>query len=190
MVTITHRKSRAQGLTFPQPDELSATDHPAIENGSIRNTTRPACAVAPESADRPRRTYRVVGKNGQGKSTLSKLPVPTVWCCLMARRSTRASCDRFLAQQPKWMNWSFTKNAAFQHMISARPGVKCKSKPAGAVAGLVLGPIRPIPKFGRLSGGQKDVCPCSGHAGCTASAILMSRPNHLDTNRAKRSRGH
>ncbi len=157
MVTITPPEEAARKVfTFPQPDELSPPII-SIEGGSTGYTEgQPVLSRLNLRIDQDDR-IALLGKNGQGKSTLSKLLSNRL--VLFEGKAINSSKLRigFFAQHQ--VDELIVHETPLQHMISARPGVM-QSKLRAQLAGFGLGPDQADTEVGRLSGGKRRVCRC------------------------------
>ena len=164
-------------FTFPEPEELSP---PIInfENGSVGySDDNPVLTRLNLRIDQDDR-IALLGKNGQGKSTLAKLLSDRL--PLMAGRQVNSSKLRvgFFAQHQ--VDELIVEETPLQHMIAARPGVM-QSKLRAQLAGFGLGPEQAETEVGRLSGGQKarlSLLLATLHA---PHLLILDEPtNHLD----------
>ena len=164
-------------FTFPEPEELSPPII-NIEGGAVGYTDDVAVLsrlnLRIDQDDR----IALLGKNGQGKSTLSKLLSGRLQ--LMAGKSVQSSKLRigFFAQHQ--VEELHVNETPLQHMVSARPGVMM-SKLRAQLAGFGLGPDQAETEVGRLSGGQKarlSLLLATLHA---PHLLILDEPtNHLD----------
>ena len=164
-------------FTFPEPEELSPPII-NIENGSVGYTAdNPVLTRLNLRIDQDDR-IALLGKNGQGKSTLAKLLSDRL--PLMAGKQINSSKLRvgFFAQHQ--VDELIVEETPLQHMISARPGVM-QSKLRAQLAGFGLGPEQAETEVGRLSGGQKarlSLLLATLHA---PHLLILDEPtNHLD----------
>ena len=164
-------------FTFPEPEELSPPII-NIENGSVGYTEdNPVLTRLNLRIDQDDR-IALLGKNGQGKSTLAKLLSDRL--PLMAGKQINSSKLRvgFFAQHQ--VDELIVEETPLQHMISARPGVM-QSKLRAQLAGFGLGPDQAETEVGRLSGGQKarlSLLLATLHA---PHLLILDEPtNHLD----------
>ncbi|UOA14909.1 MULTISPECIES: ABC-F family ATP-binding cassette domain-containing protein [Sulfitobacter] len=164
-------------FTFPEPEELSPPII-NIENGSVGYTDdNPVLTRLNLRIDQDDR-IALLGKNGQGKSTLAKLLSDRL--PLMAGRQVNSSKLRvgFFAQHQ--VDELIVEETPLQHMIAARPGVM-QSKLRAQLAGFGLGPEQAETEVGRLSGGQKarlSLLLATLHA---PHLLILDEPtNHLD----------
>jgi ATP-binding cassette subfamily F protein 3 len=164
-------------FTFPEPEELSPPII-NIEIGSVGYTEdNPVLTRLNLRIDQDDR-IALLGKNGQGKSTLAKLLSDRL--PLMAGRQVNSSKLRvgFFAQHQ--VDELIVEETPLQHMIAARPGVM-QSKLRAQLAGFGLGPEQAETEVGRLSGGQKarlSLLLATLHA---PHLLILDEPtNHLD----------
>ncbi|SDO63479.1 ATP-binding cassette, subfamily F, member 3 [Sulfitobacter litoralis] len=178
MVTITPPEEAARKVfTFPQPDELSPPII-SIEGGSTGYTEgQPVLSRLNLRIDQDDR-IALLGKNGQGKSTLSKLLSNRL--VLFDGKAINSSKLRigFFAQHQ--VDELVVHETPLQHMISARPGVM-QSKLRAQLAGFGLGPDQADTEVGRLSGGQKARLSLLLATLDAPHLLILDEPtNHLD----------
>ncbi len=175
MITPPEEAAR-KVFTFPEPEELSPPII-SIEGGAVGYGGEPVLSRLNLRIDQDDR-IALLGKNGQGKSTLSKLLSNRLE--LMAGKSVQSSKLRigFFAQHQ--VEELHINETPLQHMISARPGV-LHSKLRAQMAGFGLGPDQAETEVGRLSGGQKarlSLLLATLHA---PHLLILDEPtNHLD----------
>ncbi|MFG6516880.1 ABC-F family ATP-binding cassette domain-containing protein [Sulfitobacter sp. 1A13496] len=176
MITAPEEAAR-KVFTFPEPEELSPPII-NIENGSVGySDDNPVLTRLNLRIDQDDR-IALLGKNGQGKSTLAKLLSDRL--PLMAGRQINSSKLRvgFFAQHQ--VDELIVEETPLQHMIAARPGV-LQSKLRAQLAGFGLGPEQAETEVGRLSGGQKarlSLLLATLHA---PHLLILDEPtNHLD----------
>ena len=176
MITPPEEAAR-KVFTFPEPEELSppiinieggsdgySDDHPVLTRLNLRI----------DQDDR----IALLGKNGQGKSTLAKLLSDRL--PLMAGKQVNSNKLRvgFFAQHQ--VEELIVAETPLQHMLTARPGVM-QSKLRAQLAGFGLGPDQAETEVGRLSGGQKarlSLLLATLHA---PHLLILDEPtNHLD----------
>jgi len=164
-------------FTFPEPEELSPPII-SIEGGSVGYTPgQPVLSRLNLRIDQDDR-IALLGKNGQGKSTLSKLLSDRL--VLMDGKEVKANKLRigFFAQHQ--VDELHIDETPLQHLISARPGVMA-SKLRAQLAGFGLGADQAETEVGRLSGGQKarlSLLLATLHA---PHLLILDEPtNHLD----------
>ncbi len=163
-------------FTFPEPEELSPPII-SIEGGSVGYTDTPVLSRLNLRIDQDDR-IALLGKNGQGKSTLSKLLSNRL--TLMSGKSVQSNKLRigFFAQHQ--VDELHINETPLQHMISARPGV-LHSKLRAQMAGFGLGPDQAETEVGRLSGGQKARLSLLLATLDAPHLLILDEPtNHLD----------
>jgi len=178
MVTITPPEEAARKVfTFPQPDELSPPII-SIEGGSTGYTEgQPVLSRLNLRIDQDDR-IALLGKNGQGKSTLSKLLSNRL--VLFEGKQVNSNKLRigFFAQHQ--VDELIIDETPLQHMITARPGVM-QSKLRAQLAGFGLGPDQADTAVGRLSGGQKARLSLLLATLDAPHLLILDEPtNHLD----------
>ena len=178
MVTITPPEEAARKVfTFPQPDELSPPII-SIEGGSTGYTEgQPVLSRLNLRIDQDDR-IALLGRNGQGKSTLSKLLSNRL--VLFEGKAVNSNKLRigFFAQHQ--VDELVIHETPLQHMISARPGVM-QSKLRAQLAGFGLGPDQADTEVGRLSGGQKARLSLLLATLDAPHLLILDEPtNHLD----------
>ncbi|KIN72802.1 ABC-F family ATP-binding cassette domain-containing protein [Sulfitobacter guttiformis] len=178
MVTITPPEEAARKVfTFPQPDELSPPII-SIENGSTGYTEgQPVLSRLNLRIDQDDR-IALLGKNGQGKSTLSKLLSNRL--VLFEGKAVNSNKLRigFFAQHQ--VDELMIDETPLQHIIAARPGVM-QSKLRAQLAGFGLGPDQADTAVGRLSGGQKARLSLLLATLDAPHLLILDEPtNHLD----------
>ncbi|MCX7566054.1 ABC-F family ATP-binding cassette domain-containing protein [Sulfitobacter sp. F26169L] len=178
MVTITPPEEAARKVfTFPQPDELSPPII-SIEGGSTGyDNGVPVLSRLNLRIDQDDR-IALLGKNGQGKSTLSKLLSNRL--VLFEGKQVNSNKLRigFFAQHQ--VDELMIDETPLQHMIAARPGVM-QSKLRAQLAGFGLGPDQADTAVGRLSGGQKARLSLLLATLDAPHLLILDEPtNHLD----------
>ncbi|SFF92888.1 ATP-binding cassette, subfamily F, member 3 [Roseobacter denitrificans OCh 114] len=163
-------------FTFPEPEELSPPII-SIEGGAVGYTDTPVLNRLNLRIDQDDR-IALLGRNGQGKSTLSKLLSDRL--VLMQGKAVKANKLRigFFAQHQ--VDELHVNETPLQHMISARPGV-LHSKLRAQLAGFGLGPEQAETEVGRLSGGQKARLSLLLATLDAPHLLILDEPtNHLD----------
>jgi ATP-binding cassette subfamily F protein 3 len=178
MVTITPPEEAARKVfTFPQPDELSPPII-SIEGGSTGYTEgQPVLSRLNLRIDQDDR-IALLGRNGQGKSTLSKLLSNRL--VLFEGKAVNSNKLRigFFAQHQ--VDELVINETPLQHMLTARPGVM-QSKLRAQLAGFGLGPDQADTEVGRLSGGQKARLSLLLATLDAPHLLILDEPtNHLD----------
>ena len=173
----TPEQAAKRVFTFPEPEELSPPII-SIEGGSVGYTEgNPVLSRLNLRIDQDDR-IALLGKNGQGKSTLSKLLSDRL--ILMDGKAVKANKLRigFFAQHQ--VDELQIKETPLQHMISARPGV-LHSKLRAQLAGFGLGAEQAETEVGRLSGGQKARLSLLLATLDAPHLLILDEPtNHLD----------
>ena len=176
MITPPEEAAR-KVFTFPQPDELSPPII-SIEGGSTGYIPDvPVLSRLNLRIDQDDR-IALLGKNGQGKSTLSKLLSNRL--VLMNGKAISSNKLRigFFAQHQ--VDELHVNETPLQHMISARPGI-LHSKLRAQLAGFGLGPDQAETEVGRLSGGQKARLSLLLATLDAPHLLILDEPtNHLD----------
>ncbi|WP_420863699.1 ABC-F family ATP-binding cassette domain-containing protein [Algirhabdus cladophorae] len=177
METITAPEDVAKRVfTFPKPEELS----PPIVNVEQAATGYGETIVLSKLNLRIDQDDRIalLGKNGQGKSTLSKLLSGRLE--VKGGRVTQSSKLRigFFAQHQ--VDELFIDETPLQHIQAQRPGV-LQSKLRAQLAGFGLGPDQAETEVGRLSGGQKARLSLLLATLDAPHLLILDEPtNHLD----------
>lgn len=173
----TPEQAAKRVFTFPEPEELSPPII-SIEGGSTGYTAgQPVLSRLNLRIDQDDR-IALLGKNGQGKSTLSKLLSDRL--VLMDGKAVKANKLRigFFAQHQ--VDELHINETPLQHMISARPGV-LHSKLRAQLAGFGLGADQAETEVGRLSGGQKARLSLLLATLDAPHLLILDEPtNHLD----------
>jgi len=178
MVTITPPEEMARKVfNFPQPDELSPPII-SIENGSTGYTEGvPVLSRLNLRIDQDDR-IALLGRNGQGKSTLSKLLSNRL--VLFEGKAINSNKLRigFFAQHQ--VDELTIDETPLQHIIAARPGIM-QPKLRAQLAGFGLGPDQADTAVGRLSGGQKARLSLLLATLDAPHLLILDEPtNHLD----------
>ncbi|SEL07018.1 ATP-binding cassette domain-containing protein [Roseivivax marinus] len=177
METITlPEDAEKRVFTFPQPDELSPPIV-NIEGGSTGYGDTTVLSRLNLRIDQDDR-IALLGKNGQGKSTLAKLLSERL--PLFDGRSTRASKLRvgYFAQHQ--VDELRVEETPLQHIQRERPGVAPPQLRA-KLAGFGLGAAQAETEVGRLSGGQKARLSLLLATLDAPHMLILDEPtNHLD----------
>ncbi|MEW9918748.1 ABC-F family ATP-binding cassette domain-containing protein [Marimonas sp. MJW-29] len=164
-------------FTFPEPEELSPPIV-AIEGGAVGYAEdKPVLQRLNLRIDQDDR-IALLGKNGQGKSTLAKLLSDRL--PLMQGKAVKAKKLRvgFFAQHQ--VDELRVNETPLQHMIAARPGVH-PPKLRAQLAGFGLGAEQAETEVGRLSGGQKARLSLLLATLDAPHLLILDEPtNHLD----------
>jgi ATP-binding cassette subfamily F protein 3 len=163
-------------FTFPEPEELSPPII-NIEGGSTGYGETTVLSKLDLRIDQDDR-IALLGKNGQGKSTLSKLLSDRL--PLMSGkmgRSTKLRIGYFAQHQ---VDELIVNETPLQHLQTMRPGV-LGSKLRAKLAGFGLGPDQAETEVGRLSGGQKARLSLLLATLDAPHMLILDEPtNHLD----------
>ena len=163
-------------FTFPEPEELSPPII-SLEGGVTGYGDTPVLSRLDLRIDQDDR-IALLGKNGQGKSTLSKLLSDRL--PLMQGKSVRANKLRIGYFAQHQVDELRVDETPLQHMIAARPGV-LPPKLRAQLAGFGLGPEQAETEVGRLSGGQKARLSLLLATLDAPHLLILDEPtNHLD----------
>ncbi|SDY08718.1 ABC-F family ATP-binding cassette domain-containing protein [Citreimonas salinaria] len=177
MDTVTTPEEAAKSVfTFPQPEALSPPIV-ALEGGETGYGDTVVLAKLNLRIDQDDR-IALLGRNGQGKSTLSKLLADRL--PLMSGKMTRSSKLRvgYFAQHQ--VDELRIEETPLQHMLRARPGV-LQSKLRAQLAGFGLMAAQADTEVGRLSGGQKARLSLLLATLDAPHMLILDEPtNHLD----------
>ncbi len=163
-------------FTFPEPEELS----PPIINIEGGTTGYGDTVVLSKLNLRIDQDDRIalLGKNGQGKSTLSKLLSDRL--PLMSGKATRSTKLRIGYFAQHQVDELHIDETPLQHLQTMRPGVM-QSKLRANLAGFGLGPDQADTAVGRLSGGQKARLSLLLATIDAPHLLILDEPtNHLD----------
>ncbi|MFK7868054.1 MAG: ABC-F family ATP-binding cassette domain-containing protein [Roseobacter sp.] len=163
-------------FSFPEPEEMSPPIL-SLEGGSVGYDAQTVLSRLNLRIDQDDR-IALLGRNGQGKSTLSKLLSNRLE--LMAGKAVRSNKLRvgYFAQHQ--VDELHVDETPLQHMISARPGEQ-HSKLRARLAGFGLGPEQAETVVGRLSGGQKARLSLLLATLDAPHMLILDEPtNHLD----------
>ncbi|MEP1519075.1 ABC-F family ATP-binding cassette domain-containing protein [Ascidiaceihabitans sp.] len=163
-------------FTFPEPEEMS----PPIINIEGGSTGYGDTVVLKKLDLRIDQDDRIalLGKNGQGKSTLSKLLSDRL--DLMGGRMNRSTKLRIGYFAQHQVDELFVDETPLQHLQSMRPRV-LQSKLRANLAGFGLGPDQAETVVGRLSGGQKARLSLLLATLDAPHMLILDEPtNHLD----------
>ncbi|WP_375258381.1 ABC-F family ATP-binding cassette domain-containing protein [Citreimonas sp.] len=177
MDTVTTPEEAAKAVfTFPQPEALSPPIV-ALEGGETGYGDTVVLQKLNLRIDQDDR-IALLGRNGQGKSTLSKLLADRL--PLMAGKMTRSTKLRvgYFAQHQ--VDELRVEETPIQHMLRARPGV-LQSKLRAQLAGFGLMAAQADTEVGRLSGGQKARLSLLLATLDAPHMLILDEPtNHLD----------
>ncbi|MBM1814658.1 ABC-F family ATP-binding cassette domain-containing protein [Pseudosulfitobacter pseudonitzschiae] len=163
-------------FTFPEPEELS----PPIINIEGGTTGYGDTVILSKLNLRIDQDDRIalLGKNGQGKSTLSKLLSDRL--PLMSGKATRSTKLRIGYFAQHQVDELHIDETSLQHLQSLRPGVM-QSKLRATLAGFGLGADQADTAVGRLSGGQKARLSLLLATIDAPHLLILDEPtNHLD----------
>ncbi|WP_372887711.1 ABC-F family ATP-binding cassette domain-containing protein [Shimia sp.] len=177
MTPITAPEDAARVVfTFPEPEELSPPII-AIEGGSTGYGERVVLRNLNLRIDQDDR-IALLGRNGQGKSTLAKLLSGRL--DLMAGKFTSSSKLRigFFAQHQ--VDELYVDETPIQHLMRERPA-EGQSRLRARLAGFGLGADQAETEVGRLSGGQKARLSLLLATLDAPHLLILDEPtNHLD----------
>ena len=163
-------------FTFPEPEEMSPPII-SIEGGTTGYGDTMVLSRLNLRIDQDDR-IALLGKNGQGKSTLSKLLSNRL--PLMSGKAVRSNKLRIGYFAQHQVDELFVDETPLQHLQSMRPGVM-QSKLRATLAGFGLGPDQAETVVGRLSGGQKARLSLLLATLDAPHMLILDEPtNHLD----------
>lgn len=163
-------------FTFPQPEELSPPII-SIEGGETGYGGTPVLRRLNLRIDHDDR-IALLGKNGQGKSTLSKLLSDRL--ALMAGKMTRSGKLRIGYFAQHQVDELHIDETPLQHLQRMRPDTM-QSKLRAQLAGFGLGADQAGTEVGRLSGGQKARLSLLLATLDAPHLLILDEPtNHLD----------
>jgi len=163
-------------FTFPEPEEM-APPIIAIEGGTTGYGDTVVLQKLNLRIDQDDR-IALLGKNGQGKSTLSKLLSDRL--PLMAGKMIRSNKLRIGYFAQHQVDELIVNETPLQHLQTVRPGVM-QSKLRANLAGFGLGPDQAETAVGRLSGGQKARLSLLLATIDAPHMLILDEPtNHLD----------
>jgi ATP-binding cassette subfamily F protein 3 len=177
METIRAPEDAARTVfSFPEPEELSPPII-SIENGSVGYGDTVVLRNLNLRIDQDDR-IALLGKNGQGKSTLSKLLSGRL--AAMGGKTTQSSKLRigFFAQHQ--VDELRVEETPLQHLLRERPA-EGQAKLRARLAGFGLGAAQAETEVGRLSGGQKARLSLLLATLPAPHLLILDEPtNHLD----------
>ena len=163
-------------FTFPQPDELSPPII-SIEGGVTGYGETEVLRRLNLRIDQDDR-IALLGKNGQGKSTLAKLLSDRL--PLMAGKMVRSNKLRIGYFAQHQVDELHIDETPLQHLQRERPGTM-QSRLRAQLAGFGLGPDQAETEVGRLSGGQKARLSLLLATLDAPHMLILDEPtNHLD----------
>ena len=163
-------------FTFPKPEELSPPII-RIEDGEVGYDGIAVLKRLDLRIDQDDR-IALLGRNGQGKSTLSKLLSDRLPC--MAGKLTRSSKLRIGYFAQHQVDELHIDETPLQHLQRERPTFM-QSRLRAQLAGFGLGPDQAETPVGRLSGGQKARLSLLLATLDAPHMLILDEPtNHLD----------
>ncbi|MEM1066441.1 MAG: ABC-F family ATP-binding cassette domain-containing protein, partial [Pseudomonadota bacterium] len=177
MKPITSPQEAAhRAFSFPQPNELSPPIV-ALESASVGYSETPVLARLTLRIDQDDR-IALLGKNGEGKSTLSKLL--TGHLIAMGGRVTRASKLRIGYFAQHQLDELHADETPLDHVRRFRPE-EAPAKLRARLAGFGIGQAQAETVAGRLSGGQKARLSLLLATLDAPHLLVLDEPtNHLD----------
>ncbi|MCU9836973.1 ABC-F family ATP-binding cassette domain-containing protein [Ruegeria sp. WL0004] len=170
------QEAALRAFTFPKPEEMSP---PIIhlEGGATGYGETQVLKRLNLRIDQDDR-IALLGKNGQGKSTLSKLLSDRL--PLMAGRMTRSPKLRIGYFAQHQVDELYVDETPLDHLRRLRPG-ETPAKWRARLAGFGLGPEQAETAVGRLSGGQKARLSLLIATLDAPHMLILDEPtNHLD----------
>ncbi len=163
-------------FTFPQPDEM-APPIIALEGAAVGYGGEPVLKRMNLRIDQDDR-IALLGKNGQGKSTLSKLLSDRLKA--ESGKITRSSKLRIGYFAQHQVDELYVDETPLQHLQRERPGFM-PSRLRALLSGFGLGPDQADTIVGRLSGGQKARLSLLLATLDAPHMLILDEPtNHLD----------
>ncbi|MBE3637758.1 ABC-F family ATP-binding cassette domain-containing protein [Mangrovicoccus algicola] len=177
METIsTPEEAKSRAFSFPQPDELSPPII-NIEGGAVGYDGRAVLSRLNLRIDQDDR-IALLGKNGQGKSTLSKMLAGRLE--QMAGKMTRSSKLRIGYFAQHQLDELVPEETPLQHLQRERPG-EMPGKLRARLAGFGLMADQAETEVRRLSGGQKARLSLLLATLDAPHMLILDEPtNHLD----------
>ena len=170
------QEAALRAFTFPEPEEMS----PPIINIEGGVTGYDDTVVLRNLDLRIDQDDRIalLGKNGQGKSTLAKLLSDRL--PLMSGRMTRSSKLRIGYFAQHQVDELFVDETPLEHLRRLRP-IETPARLRSRLAGFGLGPAQAETEVGRLSGGQKARLSLLLATIDAPHMLILDEPtNHLD----------
>lgn len=170
------QEAALRAFTFPEPEEMS----PPIINIEGGVTGYGDTVVLRNLDLRIDQDDRIalLGKNGQGKSTLAKLLSDRL--PLMAGRMTRSSKLRIGYFAQHQVDELYVDETPLDHLRRLRP-IETPARLRSRLAGFGLGPAQAETEVGRLSGGQKARLSLLLATIDAPHMLILDEPtNHLD----------
>ncbi|WP_138464959.1 ABC-F family ATP-binding cassette domain-containing protein [Poseidonocella sp. HB161398] len=177
METIsTPEEAKSRAFSFPQPDELSPPII-NIEGGAVGYDGRAVLSKLDLRIDQDDR-IALLGKNGQGKSTLSKMLAGRLEP--MAGKMAKSSKLRIGYFAQHQLDELVPEETPLQHLQRERPG-EMPGKLRARLAGFGLMADQADTVVGRLSGGQKARLSLLLATLDAPHMLILDEPtNHLD----------
>lgn len=172
----TPQEAALRAFSFPEPEEMSP---PIInlEGGVTGYGDRAVLRNLDLRIDQDDR-IALLGKNGQGKSTLAKLLSDRLQ--LMSGKMTRSSKLRIGYFAQHQVDELFVDETPLEHLRSLRP-LETPTRLRARLAGFGLGPAQAETVVGRLSGGQKARLSLLIATIDAPHMLILDEPtNHLD----------
>jgi ATP-binding cassette subfamily F protein 3 len=172
----TPQEAALRAFTFPQPEELSPPIV-AMESGSVGYGDTAVLKKLDLRIDQDDR-IALLGRNGEGKSTLSKLIAGRLRP--MGGRITRASKLRIGYFAQHQLDELYADETPLDHLRRLRPE-ESPSKLRARLAGFGIGAAQADTVAGRLSGGQKARLSLLLATLDAPHLLILDEPtNHLD----------
>ena len=177
MVTIRAPEDAARTVfTFPKPEEL-APPIISLEDASVGYDDKTILRGLSLRIDQDDR-IALLGKNGQGKSTLAKLLSGRLDPMSGKMSTSRKLRIGFFAQHQ--VDELYVDETPLQHLFRERPN-EGQARLRARLAGFGLGPDQAETEVGRLSGGQKARLSLLLATLPAPHLLILDEPtNHLD----------
>ncbi|MFT4960571.1 MAG: ATP-binding cassette subfamily F protein 3 [Paracoccaceae bacterium] len=170
------QEAALRAFTFPEPEEMSPPII-SIENGATGYDDTVILRNLDLRIDQDDR-IALLGKNGQGKSTLAKLLSDRL--ALMSGKMTRSSKLRIGYFAQHQVDELFVDETPLDHLRRLRP-IETPARLRSRLAGFGLGPAQAETEVGRLSGGQKARLSLLLATIDAPHMLILDEPtNHLD----------
>ncbi|WP_138423107.1 ABC-F family ATP-binding cassette domain-containing protein [Maritimibacter alexandrii] len=174
--TVTPQEAALRKFTFPEPEELSPPIV-AIESGSVGYDGKAVLSKLDLRIDQDDR-IALLGKNGEGKSTLSKLISGRL--ASMSGRVTTASKLRIGYFAQHQMDELYPDETPIDHLRRLRPD-ETPARLRARLSGFGLGAEQAETVVARLSGGQKARLTLLIATIDAPHLLILDEPtNHLD----------
>lgn len=172
----TPQEAALRAFTFPEPEEMSPPII-QIEGGETGYGGPPVLRRLDLRIDQDDR-IALLGRNGQGKSTLAKLLSDRL--PLTAGRIVRSSKLRIGYFAQHQVDELYVDETPLEHLRRLRPG-ETPARLRSRLAGFGLGPAQAETLVGRLSGGQKARLSLLIATIDAPHMLILDEPtNHLD----------